>query len=81
MLSPARAAWQSNQSDPARRTGRRPGRAGTGASLAVAKAAEQGLATEFLTLHRVLTDAVQVRATAPEPCSSDSRNQRANSAP
>ena len=32
----------------------------------VAKAAEQGLATEFLTLHRVLTDAVQVRATAPD---------------
>ena len=32
----------------------------------VAQAAAQGLATEFLTLHRVLTDAVQVRATAPD---------------
>jgi hypothetical protein len=32
----------------------------------VAQAAAQGLATEFLTLHRVLTEAVQVRATAPD---------------
>ena len=32
----------------------------------VEQAAAQGLATEFLTLHRVLTDAVQVRATAPD---------------
>ena len=32
----------------------------------VARAAAQGLATEFLTLHRVLTEAVQVRATAPD---------------
>lgn len=32
----------------------------------VAQAAAQGLATEFLTLHRVLTEAVQVRATASD---------------
>jgi hypothetical protein len=47
--------------------------AGTGCELTAASRAEtveqaaaQGLATEFLTLHRVLTEAVQVRATAPE---------------
>ena len=32
----------------------------------VTQAKDRGLDTEFLTLHRVLTDAVQVRATAPD---------------
>jgi hypothetical protein len=32
----------------------------------VTQAKDLGLDTEFLTLHRVLTDAVQVRATAPD---------------
>ena len=53
-----------------RRAGPRPSR----------KAAAQGLATEFLTLHRVLTDAVQVRATAPDlstrsSCAPDLRDE------
>ena len=32
----------------------------------IEQAAAQGVASEFLTLHRVLTEAVQVRATAPD---------------
>jgi hypothetical protein len=46
---------------------------GVGCELTPASRAEtleqataQGLASQFLALHRVLTDAVQVRATAPD---------------